>query len=166
MIKHWREQSVCFNHPNPDLWYPEEGDTYGEEAAIAQCRTCPIRRKCLSHAMVNDEEFGVWGGKTREERVEYLPHFKRTVDLPEVVATYRREEVAGNAQVIYERRLGLAKQIRATLKTSDPRYDAYRQLVDVAIANPETPLSRIAVMIHRSRSWVELAWNEMEAAVA
>lgn len=164
MTKQWRDGADCTTTTDPDLWYRE--DVFSEEAAKQKCRACPIRRACLTDALVNDEEYGVWGGMNREERNAYLPHFKKTVDLPAVVAAHHRDTIQGSAQVIYERRLGVAKQIRATLKTSDPRYDAYRQLVDVAIANPQTPLKRLAMMIDRSRSWVELAWNELEASVS
>lgn len=44
---------------DPDLWFPEQGS-----GALARriCATCPVRLDCLQHAIVNREEFGIWGG--------------------------------------------------------------------------------------------------------
>jgi hypothetical protein len=32
-------------------------------------KVCPIRNECLTYAAVNNEAFGVWGGKSEEERI-------------------------------------------------------------------------------------------------
>ena len=39
-----------------------------EKFAEVFCSGCPVRQLCLDYAMKNDEQFGVWGGKTPEER--------------------------------------------------------------------------------------------------
>jgi hypothetical protein len=86
----WRDGGVC-NASDADLHFAEieelveEGYTKAEakefvaeaeEMAKGMCAACPIRGKCLSSAMVNDEKWGVWGGMTRAERLAYLPAFK------------------------------------------------------------------------------------------
>lgn len=32
------------------------------------CATCPLMKQCLQYAMNTDQSFGVWGGKTADER--------------------------------------------------------------------------------------------------
>lgn len=56
----WRRQGLCWGM-DPDLWYPARG--VNGDAAIAVCRTCPVRAECLEWALTNGEtEFGIWGG--------------------------------------------------------------------------------------------------------
>ena len=48
---------------DPDLFFDEEDPA----PAQAICRRCPARAACLAYAILN-EEFGVWGGTTPQER--------------------------------------------------------------------------------------------------
>ena len=49
---------------NPALFFP---DTEAEEAqAIAICRGCPLRQRCLARALANGEVWGIWGGHNFE----------------------------------------------------------------------------------------------------
>jgi hypothetical protein len=43
--------------------------TSNVEAARRLCRACPVRLECALEALVNDEEFGTWGGITEIERL-------------------------------------------------------------------------------------------------
>lgn len=36
--------------------------------AKAVCARCPVTAECLAYALVHDERYGVWGGKTSRER--------------------------------------------------------------------------------------------------
>ena len=64
----WMEQAACDSHADPDLWFPD-GDRQREAQAVTICRDqCPVRVKCLSYALGNGIEFGVWGGTTEVER--------------------------------------------------------------------------------------------------
>lgn len=38
----------------------ERGKT--KQEAIAICKGCPVRIKCLKYAVLNDVEYGIWGG--------------------------------------------------------------------------------------------------------
>lgn len=51
----------------------EEFVAEAEELAKTICRGCPIRVACLDAAMVNKEEFGIWGGKSVAERMADRP---------------------------------------------------------------------------------------------
>lgn len=33
-----------------------------KEEAISICKGCPVRIKCLKYAVLNDVEYGIWGG--------------------------------------------------------------------------------------------------------
>lgn len=66
----WRAQAACTG-VDTDLFFP--GGTTGEallrtEAAKEICRSCPCRGDCLSFALHTNQEFGVWGGASEEER--------------------------------------------------------------------------------------------------
>lgn len=39
--------------------------------AKAICDRCPVRKQCLEFALVNHEEFGVWGGTTQRDRAKW-----------------------------------------------------------------------------------------------
>jgi WhiB family redox-sensing transcriptional regulator len=66
----WRDQAMCRGY-DPDLFFPagETGPALAHaEAAKAVCLGCPVRAECLEFAMVSNQEAGVWGGFTEEER--------------------------------------------------------------------------------------------------
>lgn len=41
-------------------------------AAKAVCATCPVASECLEYALGNAEVYGVWGGKSEDERREMM----------------------------------------------------------------------------------------------
>lgn len=66
----WRDRARC-RDSNPDLFFPN-GTTgaalEGIRAAKALCSICPVRERCLKFALETNQEAGVWGGTTEEER--------------------------------------------------------------------------------------------------
>jgi WhiB family transcriptional regulator, redox-sensing transcriptional regulator len=66
----WRRRAAC-SSSDPDLFFPI-GDTgpavEHAEAAKAVCRQCPVRLDCLEYALTSNQDAGVWGGATEEER--------------------------------------------------------------------------------------------------
>lgn len=64
----WMDQAECAKTGEPDAWFPESGDAYGH--AIRTCHTCPVRDLCLQAALDNNEQHGIWGGLTPNERRE------------------------------------------------------------------------------------------------
>jgi WhiB family redox-sensing transcriptional regulator len=67
----WIENASCRTHPEPDLWYPDNpGRSTEHFRAIKICRSCPVRDKCLEHALSNDERAGIWGGYGERRRRE------------------------------------------------------------------------------------------------
>ena len=66
----WRDRAAC-KYSHPELFFPtgSTGDALEEiEAAKAVCRSCPVRRECLSFAVETNQDAGVWGGMSEDER--------------------------------------------------------------------------------------------------
>lgn len=61
----WAADAACRWEGAPDM-HPI--DSVGVDEAIAFCRQCPVREVCLEHALVHNEEHGVWGGASERER--------------------------------------------------------------------------------------------------
>lgn len=68
------EGAKCVHFPSTrtyDPWFVSEH----EADAVALCNgtedgiVCPIRDACIIYACVNNESYGVWGGRTEEERI-------------------------------------------------------------------------------------------------
>lgn len=60
--------SACRDVPNPDLFFPIDGDEVGVARAKQLCARCPVRVTCLRLAIVRRERYGVFGGMTAAER--------------------------------------------------------------------------------------------------
>ena len=66
----WREQAACRDR-DTDLFFPVgvTGPAIAHIAAAkAVCQACPVRSDCLQFAITTNQEFGVWGGTSEEER--------------------------------------------------------------------------------------------------
>lgn len=64
-----RGTPVC-QETDPDLWFPEVGgDNFQFRTAKKFCQRCPVKTECLNVALVNNEQFGIWGGLTTKERL-------------------------------------------------------------------------------------------------
>jgi WhiB family redox-sensing transcriptional regulator len=66
----WRKLAVC-RDTDPDLFFPV--GTTG--AALVQidhaktvCRECPVQPDCLEFALTTNQDSGIWGGTSEEER--------------------------------------------------------------------------------------------------
>jgi WhiB family redox-sensing transcriptional regulator len=66
----WRKVSAC-RHTEPDLFFPvgTTGPAIEQiEAAKRVCRTCEAIEPCLEFALATNQESGIWGGTSEEER--------------------------------------------------------------------------------------------------
>ena len=52
---------------NPEIFFPPKGNPGTEAKQV--CANCPVRGECLDYAIEADEEFGIWGGLNRAERL-------------------------------------------------------------------------------------------------
>ena len=66
----WRTSAMC-RDLDPDLFFPVgvTGMAVDQiEAAKEFCQICPSRGECLEFAVTTNQEYGVWGGTTEDER--------------------------------------------------------------------------------------------------
>lgn len=64
----WTEHALC-RTVDPELWFPEKGASTGSYYSARDiCAQCPVRRECLESALDNNEQFGIWGGFSPNER--------------------------------------------------------------------------------------------------
>ena len=66
----WRRSAAC-QGCDVELFFPvgTTGPAVDQIAAAkAVCGHCPVRSDCLDFALVTNQESGVWGGATEEER--------------------------------------------------------------------------------------------------
>jgi WhiB family redox-sensing transcriptional regulator len=62
---HWQFKVVC-SPKDFDLFF---SNAKGKRAqALALCGACPVSNQCLDHAIENNIEHGIFGGKTPEQR--------------------------------------------------------------------------------------------------
>jgi WhiB family transcriptional regulator, redox-sensing transcriptional regulator len=66
----WRDSAAC-RDTDPDLFFPvgTTGPAIEQiEAAKAVCRECEAQTACLEFALATNQESGIWGGTSEEER--------------------------------------------------------------------------------------------------
>lgn len=67
---HWRSHAAC-RDTDPDLFFPV-GTTGPALVQIAQaksvCSECEARVDCLEFAITTNQDTGIWGGTSEEER--------------------------------------------------------------------------------------------------
>jgi WhiB family redox-sensing transcriptional regulator len=66
----WRTRSAC-RDSDPDVFFPigSTGPALEQiETARRICAACPVRDECLEFALATNQEAGIWGGTTEEER--------------------------------------------------------------------------------------------------
>lgn len=62
----WQDDAAC-----KDLgvdFFPETDFTNNSQTAIKICKACPVAERCLEFAMTNNIQYGIWGGKTAQNR--------------------------------------------------------------------------------------------------
>jgi WhiB family transcriptional regulator, redox-sensing transcriptional regulator len=65
---HWRRQAACLD-ADPEMFYPE---TLLNQSQVHQakmvCAGCTVREQCLKVALDSNDDHGIWGGLTPQER--------------------------------------------------------------------------------------------------
>lgn len=81
----WKHDAACAGHPRPNIFHPPpprqgtSDETLKRSQAekrrkiiIAEaktvCRHCPVSPECEAYAIARDDKYGIWGGKTSNER--------------------------------------------------------------------------------------------------
>ena len=80
----WRDLASC-RDTDPDLFFPvgTTGPAIEQiENAKAVCGQCDAQTACLEYALTTNQDSGVWGGTSEEERRQlrklYVAHQRRT----------------------------------------------------------------------------------------
>ena len=72
----WQADAACRGMDSAAFFHPvNERDAARENriaAAKAICRRCPAIRECLEYALRVREPYGVWGGRSEDERAFLL----------------------------------------------------------------------------------------------
>jgi len=113
-VGNWRSQGNCANRD------PDELFVVGAQQNIAKrvCIGCVVRMECLSDALDNRIEFGVWGGMTERERRALVrrhpgvPSWRRLFET----AVQRGDAIPGTA--------GTGRQPKAAPALGDSALDA------------------------------------------
>ena len=66
----WRTESAC-RDIDTNLFFPigVTGPAVPQIAAAKSiCAQCPVKTECLEFAVTTNQEFGIWGGLTEDER--------------------------------------------------------------------------------------------------
>lgn len=72
----WRHDAAC-RDTSPELFFPigTTGQAVEQIAeAKAVCMSCPSQEPCLAYALSSNQDSGVWGGASEEDR----RHLRRT----------------------------------------------------------------------------------------
>jgi WhiB family redox-sensing transcriptional regulator len=76
-VQHDHHNPACRNHPDldPEDWFPNELTGFKSKlnddniAALNVCRNeCPAMSQCLTVALQSNQQFGIWGGSTANDR--------------------------------------------------------------------------------------------------
>ena len=79
----WHHEGLCRQHPAK--WWLSDYSGHSD-LAIAVCQVCPVRRLCLASALVYGDEWVIYGGTTREERLAMTRRLRRGDTLGDVLA--------------------------------------------------------------------------------
>lgn len=65
VVRDWIERGACVGS-DVDVFFPGVSQSASEARRI--CATCTVRDACLDYAIEYGEQFGIFGGKNRDER--------------------------------------------------------------------------------------------------
>lgn len=79
----WMEEGSCV-YANTELFFPVGSSMKAikqSNEAKAICNECPVKVACLEYAISSNQDSGVWGGTTEEERKSIRREYRRTGSL-------------------------------------------------------------------------------------
>ncbi len=85
----WTARSACRTADPDELFVTGAA----QNRAKAVCMGCPVRTECLSDALDNRVEFGVWGGMTERERRALLRRRPDVTSWKLLLETARAEKL-------------------------------------------------------------------------
>lgn len=89
----WQDDAAC-SGKNPNIFFPERGDSLGMARAKAICATCTVTAACLQRALDESLNSGVHGGLSAKER----RLLKATLPKPQRIPEPIRHGTEGGAR--------------------------------------------------------------------
>ena len=94
----WQSAAACRGMNSEAFFHPSaEGRSEGKrtrnrrvDAAKAVCQSCPVIQECLDHALAVREPYGIWGGRSEDERAQMLGLQSLLSPMPAGAAKPRR----------------------------------------------------------------------------
>jgi len=111
----WMSDAKCRDH-DPDLFFPESGDTDGVRGAVEVCRRCPVIYECSVYRKEVEACSGVWHGQWFRVSV-VSPDVLRREALGLAAGGVSAEQIAGDLGV------SLA-QVRRWLRREERRLES------------------------------------------
>ena len=72
----WQMRAACRGLDSATFFHPENerGPSRARRERMAKevCGRCPVTQRCLDWALSTREPYGVWGGKSTEERAQLI----------------------------------------------------------------------------------------------
>lgn len=121
----WHAQALC-SGVGANLFFIERGESVHTVAEAKKiCAQCPVQQRCLEYAVNNSEAYGIWGGKTPDERrmtglFSFRPPSTERQDMVKMLRRLR-EEGSTSAYKTTAEHFGVSK---ATIQRA---YDAVRK---------------------------------------
>lgn len=164
----WRIGAPC-STVDPDLFFDvSEDDKDALKQAKLICRGCPVAQQCLDTAMIQREEYGVWGGMTPSQRRMHRAVWQREKGGIAAVKTLRQTSGMStptpHIERKYKARREAATRCRELLSASSPAVDReedYLMVLDMIISSPAEVSTKLANRIGRSATW----FNSMKREV-
>lgn len=101
----WLDQASCARIKTPDIFFPpRDKEVYRviSDEAKTYCfggngnPACPVRLKCLAHAISTDKVHGIWGGMSHRERNAFVRKWQRLykdqMTLEEYIFQFKKEK--------------------------------------------------------------------------
>ena len=105
-VTDWASRGTC-RTSDPDSLFVQGA---AQNRAKALCLGCPVRTECLSDALDNRVEFGVWGGMTERERRALLRSRPDVVSWAELLHDARTAHYESTAEETAEQLARAAEQ--------------------------------------------------------
>ncbi|AZI59337.1 WhiB family transcriptional regulator [Nakamurella antarctica] len=89
----WARNGLCVGR-DPDALFVTGA---AQREAVKICNGCPVRLECVSDALDNQVEFGVWGGLTERQRRALLRQRPDVTSWLDLLTQAREAAVASSA---------------------------------------------------------------------
>lgn len=173
--------AACKSVGTEPFFMEDKDDIHHIRALKEVCKVCPITNRCLEIALINEEEFGVWGGLTSYERMLLrrrgtmrarvkeqaitLPATIKQIPTKPVPQAKLENLLARNA----ERAETSGNRISAVLKKAlelhlDKLPEITVELIKLRIANPSLSITDLGQMMHPKMNKAQVSGRLRRAA--